>query len=64
MMINLKLGKYHRGKHVEGQFGEVERETGICFLVPVENRTANTLMALIEEDSAWFYYNVWLLEKL
>jgi len=35
---------------VEGQwvFGGVERDTGKCFLVPVENRSAETLMALIE----------------
>ncbi len=44
-------GKYHRGKHVEGQwvFGGVERETGKCFLVPVEDRKANTLIDLIKE---------------
>jgi len=42
-------GKYHRGKRVEGQwvFGGVERETGKCFLVPVENRNAKTLITLI-----------------
>ena len=45
----ISIGKYHRGKHVEGQwvFGGVVGETGKCFLVPVEDRTANTLMYLI-----------------
>ena len=45
----IRLGKYHRGKKVEGQwvFGGVERESGKCFLVPVMDRTAVTLMDLI-----------------
>ena len=45
------IGKYHRGKRVEGQwvFCGVERDSGKCFLEPVENRSAETLMALIEE---------------
>jgi len=44
--------KYHRGHPVEGQwvFGGVERESGKMFLVPVPDRTANTLMAVID---AW-----------
>jgi len=43
--------KYHRGHRVEGQwvFGGYERETGNCFMVPVENRTADTLLAIIKE---------------
>ena len=41
--------KYHRGHHVEGQwvFGGVERGTGRCFLVPVKERNAETLLRLI-----------------
>lgn len=43
--------KYHRGKRVEGQwvFGGFERETGRCFMVPVERRDVDTLIPLIEE---------------
>ena len=50
-MVDFIAGKYHRGKRVEGKwvFGGVERDTGKCFLEPVENRTAQTLMTLIEE---------------
>ena len=45
------LGKYYRGKHVKGQwvFGGVERDTGNCFLVPVEDRKADTLIDLIRQ---------------
>ncbi|GFR08180.1 putative transposase-like protein [Trichonephila clavata] len=47
-----KIGKrkYNRGHFVEGQwvFGGVERETGRCFLVAVHDRTAETLLGLIE----------------
>lgn len=47
-----KLGKrkYNRGHHVEGQwvFGGVERGSGKCFMVPVEDRSRSTLMALIK----------------
>jgi len=43
--------KYHRGHKVEGQwvFGGYERETGKCFMIPVENRTAETLLAIIKD---------------
>lgn len=43
--------KYHRGHRIEGQwvFGGYERETGRCFLIPVEDRTAETLCNLIKE---------------
>jgi len=41
--------KYHRGHPVKGQWVSdgVERESGGTFLVPVKDRTANTLMAII-----------------
>jgi len=44
--------KYGRGHPVKGQwvFGGVERESGRTFLVPVPDRTADTLMAVID---AW-----------
>lgn len=43
--------KHHRGHRVEGQwvFGGYERETGKCFMVPVENRNATTLLAVIKD---------------
>jgi len=43
--------KYHRGHKVEGQwvFGGYERETGKCFMIPVENRTAETILAIIKD---------------
>jgi hypothetical protein len=48
-----KLGKqkYHHG-HVQGQwvFGGVERDTGRAFFVPVQDRTTETLTAVIR---AW-----------
>jgi transposase-like protein len=42
--------KYHRGLPVNEQwvFGGVERETGKTFVVPVPDRTADTLMAVID----------------
>ena len=45
------LGKYFRGKRVEGQwvFGGVERDSHKCFLEPVEDRTAETLIQLIKD---------------
>ena len=45
------LGKYQRGKRVDGVwvFGGVERESGKCFLVTVVNRTAATLMTDIQK---------------
>jgi transposase-like protein len=43
--------KYNRGHHVEGQwiFGGVERESGKCFMVPVEDRKATTLIPIIRK---------------
>lgn len=43
--------KYYRGHKVEGQwvFGGVERGTGRCFMVPVENRNSDTLLSIIKE---------------
>ncbi|CAI6355836.1 unnamed protein product [Macrosiphum euphorbiae] len=43
--------KHHRGHRVEGQwvFGGYERETGNCFMIPVENRTAETLLVIIKD---------------
>jgi hypothetical protein len=42
--------KYHRGHPVKGQWviDGVERESGKTFLVPVPDRTADTLMAVTE----------------
>jgi hypothetical protein len=44
--------KYHRGHAVKGEcvFGGVKLDSGKTFLVPVPDRTADTLMAVI---SAW-----------
>jgi transposase-like protein len=44
--------KYNRGHPVKGQwvFGGVERESGRTFLVPVQDRTADTLMTVMD---AW-----------
>jgi len=43
--------KYHRGHPVKGQwvFGGVERESSRTFLVPVPDRTADTLVANIRD---------------
>ena len=43
--------KYYRGHRVEGQwiFGGIERGSGKCFLVPVEKRDTETLLAIIKE---------------
>lgn len=43
--------KYHRGRWREGKwvFGGIERESGKCFLVPVEDRSATTLLPIIQE---------------
>lgn len=43
--------KYYHGHRVEGQwvFGGYERDTGNCFMVPVENRSAVILLAIIKE---------------
>ena len=44
--------KYHRGHTVKGQrvFGGVERESGRTFLVPVPDRNADTLVAIIRDS--------------
>lgn len=43
--------KYHKGHHVEGQwvFGGICRESGLCFMVPVQKRDSVTLMPLIKQ---------------
>jgi len=43
--------KYHKGHPVKGQwvFGGVERESGRTFLVPVPDRTADTLVVIIRD---------------
>ncbi|GFR00233.1 DDE_Tnp_IS1595 domain-containing protein [Trichonephila clavata] len=43
--------KFHRGKRVEGKwvFGEVERETGACFMKVVADRTTDSLLSVINE---------------
>jgi len=43
--------KYRRGHPVKGQwvFGGVERESGNTFLVPVPDRTSDTLMSIIRD---------------
>lgn len=43
--------KYHRGHFVEGQwvFGGIERGSKKCFLVPVPNRTRQTLIPIIKD---------------
>jgi transposase-like protein len=52
-MDDSKFGrrKCNRGHKVKGQwvFGDVERESGKAFLVPVPDRTADTLMAVISD---------------
>ncbi|KYN22649.1 hypothetical protein ALC57_04950 [Trachymyrmex cornetzi] len=48
-----KIGKrkYNRGRIIDGKwiFGGYERDTGKIFLVPVANRTEETLLQVIEE---------------
>ncbi len=43
--------KYHRGRVIDGQwvFGGFERDSKRLFIVPVENRTKDTLVACIKE---------------
>ncbi len=43
--------KYNRGRRVDGVwvFGGIDRRTRECFLVPVENRKAETLIPLIKK---------------
>jgi transposase-like protein len=42
--------KYHRGHHVEGQwvFGGIESDSRKCFMVAVEKRDEETLLAIIK----------------
>lgn len=42
--------KYHRGRYTEGQwvFGGVERGSNRCFMVPVEDRSAATLLPILQ----------------
>ena len=60
--------KYHKGHHVEGQwvFGGYERGTGRTFVVPVEDRSAETLLPIIKDwimpettiySDCWAAYN-------
>jgi hypothetical protein len=48
---HLYIGKYNLGKLVNGVwvFCGVERGTGRCFLVNVQDRSATTLLAIIKE---------------
>ncbi|QQP39116.1 Putative LOC101846883, partial [Caligus rogercresseyi] len=43
--------KYNRGRLVEGHwvFGGVERESGKCFIVEVEDRRENTLLTILQQ---------------
>jgi len=43
--------KYNRRHRVDGQwiFGGVQRETGACFLIPVERRDKDTLLTAIND---------------
>jgi hypothetical protein len=43
--------KYHKGHRVEGQwvFGGIERESGKCFMVPVDKRDRKTLIPIIQK---------------
>jgi transposase-like protein len=65
-----KIGKrkYNRGRYIEGQwvFGGIERDTRNFFIVPVPDRTANTLLEIIKEwihpgttiiSDCWSSYN-------
>jgi transposase-like protein len=50
--VEIDESKFGRRKHGKGEqwvFGGVERESGKTFLVPVQDRTADTLMALISD---------------
>ena len=46
--------KYNRGRQTDGHwvFGEIERVSGECFLVKVQQRDAGTLLPLIASISA------------
>jgi transposase-like protein len=50
--VEIDESKFGRRKHGKGEqwvFGGVERESGKTFLVPVQDRTADTLMAVISD---------------
>lgn len=62
------IGKYNRGKQRKGVwvFGGVERGTNSCFMVPVKNRKASTLVPIIKHfikpgtlilSDCWLAYN-------
>ena len=67
----MKLGKrkFHRGRRIEGQwcFGGIERREDKdapirCFIIPVENRTRETLLPIIQEyieDGTTIYSDCW-----
>ena len=68
VLIIYYIGKYNRGKARKGKwvFGGVERESNRCFLVPVLNRKASTLIPLIKHfilpgttilSDCWLAYN-------
>ena len=42
--LNLGKQKYHKGRRVDGVwvFGGIDRRPRECFLIPVEDRTAET----------------------
>lgn len=44
--------KYHKGRHVEGQwvFGGIERDSKKCFFSTVEDRSKNTLLQIIKDN--------------
>ena len=44
--------KYHKGRHVEGQwgFGGIERESKKCFFVTVEDCSQRTLLQIIKDN--------------
>ena len=47
--------KYNRGRLVVDQqwfFGGIERQSSRCFIVPVQNRSAATLLPIIEHHVA------------
>jgi len=60
----IKIGrrKYHRGKFVEGQwvFGLVERGSNKSIIVPVSNRSRQTLIPIIMYVHYWSLYYFWL----
>ncbi len=62
------LGKYERGAFRNGVwvFGGMERGTNRCFLVPVKNRKASTLIPIIKRyirPGATILSDCWLAYK-